>query len=623
MRKSLVFILLALTLVTPNTMAATGITMSMDNPIPDAMGLFLSNPKGQDVLLHDQLEHILWNYGMSFKSGHFKELSLIPDQEIDLNSLPPEYKKYEDTLHDIKSAIKKWTQNYSMKNPKLEMKIKDIGFSLKLSHMSLLPDYNLFAKSGERDGAILVLKLVIPDIKVNIRAIVAKDTNNEILRSFGLTGITASLAPECRADQKADNILVPDCVEKKQDLVITVPLLIKIDGDGKLIAQTFSKKNNDKEDPKNPNPLFINTNTSALQIILGYEKKVLPQLTLMVADSADAKDFDENYKSKKPDAIKFTTDHIDDIFKKNHSKLVKITQTYLEKFIQTQFSREFNGFLSKISHVIRDVSQMPPPGVPKGTKEELGFRRSTKLDEVVQTDKYLGFRFSGYVEDPEKTTPAIVSKDTHRHAEPKLASDQYDYAFSLNQNYINRIVQLSFNRGYFENIVVKTEKIKKDDGTEEIKQKYIGLDKPPALQFDDSLCKRGQLDTKFRTRLKIFHHAVGFWEDVAFDKLTASVDLLFRLKPVPGGIAVIYDSFDLSTLNVEDKTIRFGFGWKVKGNIKGTLAEENKTYASKESIAIAKIPIPPNFTGIPAQLHTICSDGSGHLMMYLDKMGGK
>ena len=167
-----------------------------------------------------------------------------------------------------------------------------------------------------------------------------------------------------------------------------------------------------------------------------------------------------------------------------------------------------------------------------------------------------------------------------------------DFVFSLNEGVLNRVIQLSSLRGYFDSI--------ETDGGETIK-----LAKIPYLTLKEETGKMG---------LEIEYKVTGLQALAVKNPIHIEFDLNLAF-PIDseGKATMVVESIDVDSASVDKKYIRF-FASKVRKAVKEKLSEVNEDM--KGYVLADEIPIPDDLGGIALQKLATEVDNNGHLLIY-------
>ncbi|HAZ12290.1 MAG: hypothetical protein A2X86_03545 [Bdellovibrionales bacterium GWA2_49_15] len=218
-------------------------------------------------------------------------------------------------------------------------------------------------------------------------------------------------------------------------------------------------------------------------------------------------------------------------------------------------------------------------------------------------DDHLHFFLNAFIKDPKySTVPALDDRQTaflgvqtrtlNRHA--------FDVAVSLNEGFINQLLQLSDRRGYYDYTTTS-------DGTQ-----YENVHRP---QF--ALGGRTGLSNGLPpiVKLKIKYNVTGVKQYAVNNPIEVEFDLKLRYPIKNGKAQIVVDGVDRDSVYVAARFARFEILWpKVLEAAKDTLAGMDLS----GMVLCDEIPVPTDLFGFPMRITHAEPDANGHILVFMD-----
>jgi hypothetical protein len=188
----------------------------------------------------------------------------------------------------------------------------------------------------------------------------------------------------------------------------------------------------------------------------------------------------------------------------------------------------------------------------------------------------------------------------------------YDLAMTINRGLINRILQLSHGRGYFDRLDL-------GDG------ETIKLWKAPTVDLDPSAGNSPREFAQLRASIGVESEVSGFMESLATSgPVRVTFDIYGRIYPNPTGgkgLRVRADRIDVASVRVERSSLSW-IGAIFSGSVESAARKKVQAAAAQLAAKPAEIPadidLPPEFFGQRLQPKGLRVDRNGHLTMLLD-----
>jgi hypothetical protein len=276
-----------------------------------------------------------------------------------------------------------------------------------------------------------------------------------------------------------------------------------------------------------------------------------------------------------------------------------------------------NGVLEEnhFASTVEEVNEITPLGVDSNSND-VSVRPANFTWGLIPTSLHvengiLITDLNGFVED--KTAPRSVALPSGERASgsPKLSgvpANSYDLSLSVNEAFINRMIQLSFNRGYFSETQPKNE---------------YTLTEAPYFQLDSSLKPK---TTKLHVSISQVYHPQSSLEKIEgtlaiHNPIRVSFDLINRtqINTKENTLAMIEDHIDLDSVKLDPNSVRAGIFYnKVLAAVKEQLTALNEQMAAKETPVAPAFDLPSGLLGVPLKIKDIEADSGGHFNVFVE-----
>ncbi|MBC7690669.1 MAG: hypothetical protein H7222_02785 [Methylotenera sp.] len=556
---TIVAALLALPIVGTSTYSHANDPLSAgDNlVIKDAVGVYIT-PRGQNYFKNN-LEDLLFRNGIALTEGQFDKFVYTAPKALTLDDLPPQYRPYRKSLEEVRDSLHRWLMNSTIHDPLFRVTVLGTEYALKFKTLGVTIDPKAAEHYGIKHGIVVVAHVAIPKLNISVPKVRVQDLHNEFLnKKLGLTDFWAEIK------------------DNSTPLTLEMPVHIDI-VDGKVTLNALSFK----------------TNLDVVTTRFGFSKLLLPDVTIRINDKVMTLD---------PDEVKA------DIMR-NQGGLMKMLKTYLKEYAANNLTTLVNQEASKVLQKgLDEVTEFDPPGGPTPTKPEDRFKLRVSPQEVHYTNQTLFLGVNGEVIDPKahRDTPFTPVKPASN--KPQLGSvsaNSYDLALVLNQNLINRVVQMSYQRGYFD-------QVKLADGS------FVKVITTPVFQFDQEVSRdHAKLHVKVEQTIPCGYERIALKEHVRLE-----FDIQVRLKSSGGVPKLILEKVDISTVKVDTSSFSAlarnlpPLRALVFSKINKMLADANTGYARSEEV-LGVLPL-PSILGLPFTVKELHSDISGSIILYLE-----
>lgn len=543
------------------------------NLVESAIGIYLTK-RGQKYFA-ENLSDLLFRQGFSIEDGGFEGWSYQAKEPLVLDRLPVKFGPFQGTLGQVRDILKKWVIGPKILNdPLLSAELKEIHYELEFDRFGIHVDTERSAQRNDGKSVVLTFELDAKKGRVLAETLRAEDLANPFLKVFGANRLwlgfdKASSAAEFSARELG---------AKPQPLKVTVPILFEVDEQKSLHYRV----------------LDLQSNFSQVEFDAGFDRPLLlPKASLIV-----------NRKEMPVNQTK-----IEDLLLKHKGRMLKALQLYLEEYAEENVPRIVNDLIQKNTpEGLWETNQMDPPGAPvpgPGEAPPEKFTWSMRPEAIRVLPEYLNVALGVSINDPSRSRQSPYFGRREGAAWPALnliQPSEYDIALSLNLDLINRLLQLSFERGYFDDIVL-------DSGAS---LKIVNV---PHFVVDPKLASdRAKLHIRAAQKVK------GFQKVAVRSPLEFEADIEVKLvRTEEGALAVELARIDEHSITVDDRYIKMGlFRSAVLGSVHRKVRAANQSLAAKPKRLVDQLPIPQELAGVPIRIKAFQSDRNGHLVIYVE-----
>lgn len=450
-------------------------------------------------------------------------------------------------------------------------------FEARFSRFALVSDEELLHLLGKTMGAVLALELEVQEAQLSTDSIKVFDLNNHLFKKpFGMTDLSVKIAGK-----------------NKKPLKVRLPFYVSITPESTLQFEAIR----------------VESNLSTVDIEPAYSQILSPSISLTVDDQT----YQVNPKK------------LDSLFKNSKPMIVEKLKSFLSDFAQTELPRILNEKVQ--ASMVKKLEEVQPLSAPGSLDKDDHFFYGLQLGQIRQ-DKSLFLNMNAYIEDAP----------SHPHAKPRpqdksrgapsfnwIDPSTYDCGVSVDRGFINRLLQLSFERKFFEKIPVTNETTLKLTAVPTIDS--ISTTAP--LKKDPATDPK-QTQIKIQISLQVPAGMVQGVQKLAIsDHFEMSIQAIAQLKEMPfpacgdypgdKGISIMLTKLNLDSLVIDEKWLT-GIGKlfknKVLNSIKGALSEISTPWQQQgQSIGGCFIP-PTEVIGLKLDVARLDMDPQGHLMIY-------
>jgi hypothetical protein len=521
---------------------------SSQERIPHAVGLYLTG-KGQDYI-ETNVEEIFFRNGITIDNAYFSNLS-VETQEQSLEEMLVNQHDLKEIIETIKENVSRYFIGFDLDKHKFQIELHEIEFFANWSDVRLSfikPQFDELVPNPPT----MTLKILVQATKVelNIRKTDIRDLNHSYLGEYGLDHAS---------------LLLDESFSDPLFLEMTVDVF-KNNGAVEFVVQGFESNISDVIFQSNFRPPLR-----------------LPVIEIRINDHV----------------VTVNQSEIENLFREKQQDIFRVAQEEAQNYLNTEAKDLINEMIAeKVVDGLIEVNQMDPPGAPEGVLAPK-FEWGLNLTDVDMDGDLVHIGLEGLLRDPlNETSPNLSSRLVARRP-PSLAQEflnGHDMIMSLNQGFVNKIIQLSRQRGYFSQVDLENgESIKLTKVPELILNG--GSSAHLAIEIEYTITGMQAMFVKNPIRLS-FNLGV----DLAVNPATQKTELVSR-------------GVDLNSVNLPDRYIRM-FASKVRSAARDTIQEMQKDLSGM--VLVDEFPIPASLFGIDLQVSRTRADNSGHLLLFID-----
>lgn len=510
--------------------------------ISNSLNIILTK-KGQSYFKNNLSDFLLRNGIIIDRSIIDKKDPFFAKLPFLLSQLPEEYKKFQPILDKTIHALQNF-YGISLNEPKFKISVDRIQYKANISKLgvSILPD-DTFQMSGE------INHIVAQALQFKLR-----ELNNKTL---GI-GVGSS---------KAEFIMNQSSSEKEK---------IKFSMNLKLNSDSNQRFNIDVQ------PFHLIENTLNQSLTLGTPL-LLPKMSTTIQDPFTDEKYIHSFNTQKLEI------ELLKLIPSLTNTLVKLGVESLKEFLPKKLESTLEETLNS-SHT--NVSKMEAPGGPTEQKDSEKFIWNVVPTAITTKQSENAFiSMKAIIEDPQHKVPnePYYSK-TNALPYNKAELDEiskHDLAIDLNQNFVNRLLHLSFERGYFDDIMVG-----KDESSR------VKLLAPPILNVN------GPYGSNYVKASLYIEQEISSFVEKRFIRspIRLHVDAYIKLVPsARGGVKVLFSQMDLNSVKIDPDRIKM-FPNIVHNKTVNKLAEINESMKTSPAVLVEHIALPDSIFGVPLKL---------------------
>lgn len=520
-----------------------------ESEISHAIGVYITK-HGQDKIFNN-IDKILENNGLSVNEAYFHHQHFDMEEQSLENMLPAEGAIREAAL-EIKRSLQRFLMGLEFNDHKFSFDLHEID--LKIDWQDIHVEIDPVAKLAGK----VKLKLVLEarGINVDIAKFRAQDLNNDILGVVGLDDASLFLSRD------------------------SVPLRFEV---------PVSLINSRVTGPK----VEIGAISSNIEdVILDGEFRgdvYLPEIEIRINGRVVSANYDE----------------LEGMLKDNNERIVEAVKTSLNSWVTNDGAAYLNGVIEEQNRegLFKEVNVMSPAGAPEG-EAVTPFEWGIKFKEYDLIGETIHLTLDGYLKD--KVKGAVAADQSLMASRPPLGhriSTNSDFVLSVNEGFINRIVQLSYNRGYFNEFDTADGETYKIAEIPKFKIKNSGDGVPPRLEVE------------------LEYTVTGVGAALVNNPIRINFDLKLDFPVEDGQIKIIATDIDMDSVKVDKKYIRRFLGMMSWSGVVMPQVRKRFKDAAKDirGLVLAdEFPLPASMGGIPLFVRKTEIEPSGHLLIDID-----
>ena len=516
--------------------------------IPHAIGLYFT-PKGVETL-NENIEELLFQNGVGIENAFFPEIG-FETEEATIEEMLGSQEELKEIVTHIKENIRRFFIGLDLDKHKFKIDLAEIEFFAKWSEIRVdfkKPVFNELATRVPRLSMDFTIEA--EQVQINVTKIDVRDLNHPFLGEFGLDHAEVSI------DQ-----------ERSEPLFVKFPVHVyKDNGQVEIVVDA----------PE--------TNLDGVVLKSNFRSPLrMPVIEVRINDHI----------------VRLNQNEVEGMFREKQGEIFRVAQSEIQNWLETEAPALINKTLvEKLEGDLIEVNQMDPPGAPVGAivpKFEWGLT----LEDLDFSGELIHIGLDGFVRDPSvKNTPALAAGLVSSQL-PKVQNPEslgHDLILSLNQGFVNKIVQLSANRGYFKSVDLEN-------------GEKIILSKVPTVRIDSK--------TLPYLALEIEYTVTGM--QAAFVKnpirIAFNMNIAFEVDGATGLTKMVSRGVDLNSVFLDSKYIRM-FSGTVRSAVTDKITEMQKDLDGFE--IVDEFPIPASLFGLNLQTRKTQIDKSGHLLLYID-----
>jgi hypothetical protein len=570
-------ILAGLNTMAPMAQAGDGTSLAQPPPalqqkhiLPGAIRLQIT-PRGMKYF-ETRLTELLANMGVGLDQGFFPAISWTAEKSYRLDdvNMPAEQKQM---LSMVSNMLTKWLIGFSFQEFRPSVQISQSGYTAEFERFALVTDEALLRALGKTDGAVLAIELEIKNLTLAAASVRASDQNNKFLGDVGVDSLALRLATG------------------KTPLKVRLPFYVRIDPrSGQLEFQAVNMTNN----------------LDQVDMSLSYKKLVVPQIILEV----NGHRYEMNQKELEKE------------LQQNLPEILTRLRAFLADFATRQLPQTLNEEAKKVmTGSLEEINRMTPPGADDNSVDAKNPLLWGLKVSSINLRQSLQLGLNAYIEDPLRPTTNTLPFLGARGL-PNLnvvPADSYDLALAIDRGFINRALQLSFNRGIFRQIPLESGLM-------------LRLTQIPTLDYVNPVTVPnyghvpGEISTLLRMKTRILipkGMLKDFAEKMAIKQpFEVSLDVIGKMiKTSTGDLKILYWDVDPASVSIDDKYLSFIgsiFRSKVQKGLRDRLAQMASEWRQSGKVLAESFPVPQEILGIKLDTQKLAVDPNGYILFYMN-----
>lgn len=497
-------------------------------------------PQGQKFF-EENLPYLLENFGVDVSQGFFSSASTSGGSILDLNEIEAQNPSQGQFLKQVNSMLSDVLTGQQVPMSRPAIQLSATNYQTSLNRAALMIDPDMTQQMKGRQGAIMVMELEASQLQAASEHLRIRDLSNPMLGDLGLNQVALSMG------------------STNKPLAIRMPFYVGLDKNKNLKFEV----------------LGLEQNFDHIPFDVSYQNLQVPKALMAPGYTGGAK---------------------------NRNQITQGLRQYIAEFTKIDLPQKLNNWVNQtVSTYLQGAYDLPPPG--KTEADQRGdFLMGIRIHQLSANDG-LSLDFDAYVEDTfTKAHPPIEAHKARSPSPIKNETLPHDLAFSVDRAVINRVLQLSFQRGYFE-------KIPQSDGS------TLTLRAPPSVDYVRPPTSTNNNETFMKLSVVIENEP----ESMALQKkIELSFDIITKLVANTDGIEIVLHEIDMNSVKMDPKFLS-GLGrlapGKVMAGIKDRLKEISEPWKTQKTVLPGKMDLLP-YAANDIQKMTFAVEG--YLLLYVN-----
>jgi hypothetical protein len=513
-----------------------------------SQGIYIDiSPKGQESL-SGEFQNLLSSNGISLDELVLPEYIYESDKAWEIVDFP---EGIQDSVLKIKNIFEEWLLGFQWVDPwprieagPLLVSNKSLGVKLRVLH------------PRQTENLRIQIGLELKNFKFEVDRVRLQDLNNDFI---GLIGV-----------DKYTLVSLPDSPNFK----VNVVLQARID-DGLLTWKLESLK----------------SNLSELKLQASFNRPlILPEVEIRVGTRRHL----------------LNNEALEARLVALQPELIQKIQAFGSEWIENDLIEVVDQMPREALDLARlgETSTFAPPGAPKDLPAAQFFHWKLVPESLSNARRSLRLGLAVNLWDPVNTKMPPIDPRAGARDKPTTQPDdsKVDLNLILNQGFLNRVVQLSFARKYFE-------KHELEPG------EYIRFKSPPTLTVPEGLgVHEMELFLDFESPLTGFKG----WLVGSAVHVQVPVRARFVARADNKGFQMNLVSVDISRMWVNPKSVNWPFRGTVEKEVRKKFTTLNAEWAKKPSVLLDQMPVPDSIAGLELDMKDIRTDAAGYVHFLID-----
>lgn len=515
--------------------------------IPHSIGVYIT-PQGQDFFSRD-LEELFYSNGISISQAYFEKFQYETDEEY-LEEMIPNQHELANVIRSVRDGIARYLVGLEIGKHKFQIDFEELDVAINWSELGveiLEPQVYNTELDPNVPTLTMNLSLEIDRFQLSVGKVRARDANHPIFGEVGL-----------------DNVMI-SMLQNGPPLSFDLPVHFH-----------SSEKRG----------FYVEVGTPHMnlqELAFGMEYRppmLLPSVELNVNEHT----------------VTVNQDEVELLFNEQKEQIFRTAQRELQTWADENAAEWMNKLaMEKIDEGLIEANTMQPPGAPNNYVRK--FQWGLRVAGIDMAKEHLHIGLDGFVNDPTLSTDFDLPDRLQAKSLPELdpaKAQGRDLALSLNQGFVNKVIQLSSLRGYFS-------KVDLDNG------ESIRLTKTPVLKLDQP---------RPALQIEVEYEVSGLQALFVKNPIRISFDLVVDfVADAKGQISLVGKGVNLDTVYLDSKYIRL-FASKVRSAARDKIKEMQSDLEG--FVIMDGLPLPDALFGIPMVKRDADIDKNGHLLIYLD-----